>query len=232
MRGWSFCLVGIISLIFSSASFAGVLLHFDQFEYTVAEGETLEISVLLDADDQQAGNQPLTAGLLGMAVEVSFDPNLLGLAQGLTDAMVIQLPDGLSSNGLFGDPTRVLNEPGFAKVNAAVRIDQDVYRGEDRGDGVLEMRLFTVLLTGRNVGQSTLDLDLFLQRVTEKVLVDGAGNVLDGSANLSFGSAVVNVVIPEPSTLGLLCMGGYFCLSSRRRSVAAKLAAYPPVFNR
>jgi len=206
----------LLLFISATTSQAGILIHFDQDQYTVLVGESAPITVILDADDQTAGEQTVTDGLLSMGLSVSFDPAVAGLPN-LPDDQVIQLPDGLSSDGLFGNPLRVVDEVGFAKVKAAARLDQDVYRGEDRGDGVLEMRLMTVLFTGVNEGQSTLGLDLFTTRANEKVLVDGIGGSFDEDSDLRFGSAIFNVVIPEPSTFGLLLVGGCACLLRVRR---------------
>lgn len=199
---------------------AGILIHFDQDQYRVIEGESVAVSLILDADDQQAGDQLLPDGLFSMAYEVSYDG---GFVEVVSDGQVM-LPDGFDTDGISGGPpfTRLpgnaTNPPSVRVFTALTNPFQDgFYFGTDRGQGV-QMWLGTILLMATTPGTFDLNVEVFKRNATDEVFVqllqDGSSNVLDDQ--IVAGSATVEVEIPEPTTLMIAMAGLGVCVGLRR----------------
>lgn len=212
--------IGLLIALISNlpAADAGIMIHFDQSQYSVKEGESLNIGIILDADDQQPGDQILAEGLISMKFELSFDASIASIS----DIDQIVLPASLNDDGVGRGPDLEIGS-GFAKVRGAipltVPLDQ-AYRGEDRGDGVVEMRLASIAMDTLATGSFTLSLSLLEDLLNENVFIDGASfsNVLDDS--ITFGTATVTVKVPEPSSLlSILALTCALSLKRKRPAV-------------
>lgn len=196
----------LVVLLHAAGAHAGILLRFDQPQYTADVNQTVAVHVILDADDSVAGDQVLPDGLFSMAFTVTFDSS-----KAATSPTQVNLPADLNDNGL-GQPPITASGSGFYSVRAALKTTaNDVYRGEN---GV--MRLATIPITRTAPGDFQLGISLFTTSSNDSVFIDGSGAVLDGG--IQFGSATVTTgVIPEPST-GLLLASLLILGHVRRRS--------------
>jgi hypothetical protein len=133
-------------------------------------------------------------------------------APGATDVMAlsIELPPPLDFNGILG--------PGAMRV---LRSDFMAAKGTvDLSANPLAFYPGTLIATFNvrfdAAGSYPLRLDFFnTLGPTEDIFVTGGGAVLDN--NITFGSTVIQVVIPEPHLAALLACGAG-CLAFRRRS--------------
>ncbi len=207
---------GVVAVLFAALPVsAGVIIHFDQDEYRVTEGESFQVNVFLDADDQTDGDQVLDAGLLTMKFEVRFDPTHAGVL----DTNQILLPKALNDDGFGRGPNNEVGS-GFIKIRGNIPSNlplEDAFRGEDRGDGVDRMRLATITINGLSPGEFLLQLHPLEESANDDVFVDGNVNVLDD--DISFATAQVTVdPIPEPSTACVFVIGGLlWCQAFHRR---------------
>ena len=212
-------LLGVAVLLGSTVSpiHGELLLRFNADEYQLSSGEIQNVRVMLDSPDPTELAELTNRGLFSMAFQVTFDPSKAAVAAAGTPAESIGLPDDLNDDGT-GRPPLIEVAPGRVRIRAALAtIAPDVYRGEDRGQGV-ELWLASIPITALGDEPFTLNLELLRSGPNDQVFIDGLGNVLD--EELVFGSA--QVVVPEPSTavvLGLLSVAGAGAGLRRRESI-------------
>lgn len=227
MRGWvSLAAGGLVCLISWTPARGGMVLHFGQDHYRVLAGDPLAIDLILDANDQVPGDQLLPGGLFSMRFRLTFDTALAEVSS-VDDVL---LPPVLDDDGFGGPPVKAQDlGPGFVQVDAKIQDPfgaDGFYTGEEGSDGVTRMRLATIRINPLVEGMFALNVHLVKRSASDDVFIDGQFNVLDREirvldGNTLFDTATVEVVIPEPSTLGLWLVGGGMWLSSRRRLAAA-----------
>lgn len=208
MNKWQSVWVGVVWLCAVGPAGAEISVHFDQPVYEVVQGQSVQVQVILDADDQAPGDQPLTEGLVSMSFEVALD-------QAGLEASSVDLPTALMNDGFNGPPRIELDDPGFARVRAAVFfLASEFYMGEDVAGGAKRMRLATVQIVGQAVGEFDLGLGLWQPAgAADEGFVDGQRTTLDGQ--ILYRGATVRVV-PEPATAGLLAAAAGWGLRRRR----------------
>lgn len=190
-----------LSAVCLSAAIAhgGIVVGAESTQIMIEQGQTVEVDIVLDADDQQPGNQAVASGLFSMKMAVEIDEAKVTLDS-------VDLPAALDDNGLGGGPDLQF-AMGVLEIRAALPASfsfADIYKGEDDGMGGLRMRLATLTLTGVAQGSSSLTTSLLRDFPTDDVFITGDFEVLD--EQISFGSSSVQVVIPEPASLSLLMM--------------------------
>jgi hypothetical protein len=213
----------LLAFVFSTTAYGGVILRFDQDRYSVLAGETFDVDIILDADDQIPGDQVLTEGLFSMAYEVLYDGDFSEIE---SDDQIV-LPDLFETDGVSGGPPFVRSldptaKAQFVQVFTAVTdpFTDGFYHGADRGQGQ-QMWLGTISITATAPGTFGLNVQVFKRNASDQVFVDESFTVLDDQ--IVTGSATVDV-IPEPTTLMISVAGLGVCVGLRRRTCSTQPA--------
>ena len=201
MLKWSFVAVCAV-LALSSTAQAGIIVDFDQERYEVQPGEDFPVQILLDADGEQLGMQSLANGLLSMGAMMTFESSNANIAS--TDMIV--LPPELNSDGLAGPAYKTV-APGSAGASGAL-----ILSATEGYDGAL---LATITVTNLAPLGSEYELNLDVYRAVGDNFVR-YGEFQNFDSSVGFGSATV-VVVPEPTTLGMLAVCGIALVRRKRQ---------------
>ncbi len=196
--------IGLVALVaagFRQADAAGITVHFDQDVYTVnGPGEEIQAQILIDADPDRNGDQPVAGGLFSYGVKMSFNP-----AKGDVDSLAdVVVPAEMDYFGFDSGALISVTPPGEVAVHANVQ--QDILSAPVGYNGTL---LATVTLTNLATAVDMYPLNLDFSRdlgINEDFFVENdTGVTLDPM--IMFVPSKVRV-IPEPSTttLGLLSL--------------------------
>ena len=217
-NGWRSLFVGMAGLavwLSAGRADATILVHLNEPVYNVGLGQTLQVEVVLDGDDQIEGDQALSSGLVSMSFGLNFDSAGLSVLE-------VNLPSALDNNGLNGPPRIELAPSGFVGVRASVYfLADEFYLGETTAGGERRMRLATFEITGVELGEYQLGLRLWQPAgAADEGFVDGDRNTLD--SQIVYSGATVRVV-PQPTTLAAWTAGTVL-IARRRRSIYQGLA--------
>lgn len=206
-------LIALVVVASPMSAFADVIYVFDQTNYDVAAGATVDVQVFLQQDgtvDTILTDEGLESG----SVRVHF----AGIAGTTQPAQVLSETDILP-NPSFDDPLIGLDlESG---VSAGLAAGVDFSSAYLFGDTIL---LGTFTFTAGNVlGEvtqlSAKDFDLDLADT-----IAGNGTALDGFIGNGFATITVTAV-PEPNSLAWLCLGSATLTTARRRRNHRKAAS-------
>ena len=177
LRRGTFGFVALIAMATPSWVFAGVGLGFEYVEYLApAQTSVLELKVVVDSDTGIAGAQPIPNGLFSYGFIVRFDPARL---QPLVHGPVTVEP-ALDHSG-FANGALINQASGFLTVKGNI-----IPSG--RPMLVRNSRSCVSRPLARRPPPTSVTIEVFEQRPSEAVFVDGAGSGLDP------------LIVPRPST--------------------------------
>ncbi len=193
------CMAGLLAALtpVQEAS-AAILVDFDTDPVQVLAGEVFTLGIFYDADLLTEGRQALAEGLFQFALHVTFDETAF------TGIDFVGSP-GIDSHGFFDQAAPTFGS-GFIGLDAYVPFtESNLFTGT---------RLATVTLQAPAAeGTHTLSLARMYEGTISNFTT---GNYVDVDETVTFGQTTVNVVIPEPVSLGLLPLAvGWTC---RRRN--------------
>lgn len=164
---------------------AGIAVRFGASSYPVAAGSAYTVSILVDGDDQQPGDQPVAQGLFSFGLRMVFPPASASVAgEGLAVVPALDYAGLVPGAKTEQGPDYVL-----CRGNVAFVGKPEAFPGGT---------LLTVTLRNLAPVQSRYVLSLESARTNsaENVFVDGAGRPLDST--ITYGRAEV-VVTPAPT---------------------------------
>ena len=183
------CCVTLVTCLVNCEIDGAILVSFDQDVYTVdGIGDSFEVRVVVDGDDETAELDPIEQGLFSFGIKADFLAANVDVS-GLEQVVVSEELD------FFGFDDSAHRDVGDSFVAAEGNIDQF----KDPLDPFSGTVLLTANLTNL-AGPSNYPLELgFFKDLGdgEQQFVDGNGNVLDH--DIVFKSSLVHVV-PEPES--------------------------------
>jgi hypothetical protein len=197
-------LVFALGSVLAASGQGGFTVRFERDIYQIQPGQTFVARVLM---------QPQSlSGLFSYAILVQMD----ALKARVSGPFGISVPDDLEFNGVVGAGAYREVGEGFAGVKGTVDffgLPLTFYQGS-------LLAAFEITDQSRTLGEYPLNLRGFnTLGPTEQLFVDGGGQVLDNL--ITFRGATVQVV-PEPTPLALLLLGGgLFWLKQRPKHLAA-----------
>lgn len=158
-------LVALALLLLASPTPAGQL-HFERSTYTVSPGDSFEVRVYLDMDENTPGDQLPASGLFSVGAQITYDP-----ANATSTVNDIVLPAAVDGNGIGGP---AFKDAGAGYVGAAGVVDFDAT------EGYMDSLVMTVTITDLATGTYPLDVEFYFVPPTANfVEYDPPTRVLD-----------------------------------------------------
>jgi hypothetical protein len=185
----------VLHCLLAISARADFVIRFNQQEYVVPPQQEFVAQLLIDPAP--------TNGLASFGLILTFD----AIRAQIADINSILVPIQLNFNGVNGPGALKATGNGFGAVKGTVNFFNDPLQP------YFGSLLATFRITNLGSEQYTLGAELYRTLgAAESIFVDGAGTILD--QQLSFSSARV---VPEPSTVGLLGLGGLAMVCWRRK---------------
>ncbi len=209
LRVSSYVLPLLVLVAVPGQLYSDVVVRPEQAVYYVAPGETFQLHVHIDANDQTLGNifEPLPDGLFSYGVTVSHPG---GMATIPSVSQIVPVPQ----LNYFGFSSPALRQ--VAASAAMIKGNIDVAAGVAYANSLL----FTIQITNLAPTSSSYWIDLDEWRTlgpSEQIFIDGAGGVLDTVPSTDLFLPALVVVVPEPSTFEMLVVSGFCAVGVRRK---------------
>lgn len=208
-RCYSIGALSFLVTVASSTLNAAIVVRPEQAVYYVTPGETFQLNIHIDGDDQTLGNafEPLPQGLFSYGVSVTYPTGLATVPSGDQITPVAPL-------NYFGLAPNALKE--VTSTSTMIKGNIDVFAGVYHTDSLL----VTIQVTNLAPVSSSYWLDLDEWRTlgaNEQIFINGAGVALDTTPSTDLFSPALVIVVPEPSSLWMLNVAALGAGGARRR---------------